>query len=168
MFPRLKNPSPAGPPRCCWVLLVLFLFSACATGHPPGSQFEGRVASSEALHSGTDSGLEGTAQYEVVVLEPGSGASRAVPVNRADFLRAVRENARQVQREGRSPREAALEWLKGQVEQHPEWEQRSGTWVAEVYKGRVLTLVPVDEDSGLTTEANEALRRHYLEWCTRG
>ncbi|AKJ06339.1 hypothetical protein [Archangium gephyra] len=54
------------------------------------------------------------------------------------------------------------------MEQHPEWEQLSGTWVAEVYKGRVLSLVPVDDDISLTTEANEALRRHYLEWCTRG
>ena len=40
--------------------------------------------------------------------------------------------------------------------------------MAEVYKGRVLSLVPVDEDSYLTTEANEALRRHYLAWCARG
>jgi hypothetical protein len=108
-------------------------------------------------------------EYEVVVLEPGGGGPlRPVAVPRADFLRAVRENARQIQLNGRSPREAALEWLKDQVEQHPEWAQRSGTWVAEVYKGRVLSLVPVDEDSSLTTEANEALRRHYLAWCARG
>ncbi|WP_451967165.1 SitA5 family polymorphic toxin [Archangium violaceum] len=166
------------PPRRRWALLSLVLLSACATGHPPtGGHFTSQGAAvspttpatqRQASSSGTEAIPEGAVEYEVVVLEPNRGATRPVPVSRADFLRAVRENARQAQHEGKSPREAALEWLKGQVEQHPEWEQLSGTWVAEVYKGRVLSLVPVDEDSRLTTEANEALRHHYLAWCTRG
>ncbi|HZI03059.1 MAG TPA: hypothetical protein VEZ71_03495, partial [Archangium sp.] len=64
-------------------------------------------------------------------------------------------------------REAAREWLKGQVEQHPEAWQLSGTWVAEVYKGEVLSLVPVEEDGRLVPEADAALRDTYLLWCTR-
>ncbi|HEX5750699.1 MAG TPA: hypothetical protein VFZ09_31015 [Archangium sp.] len=96
--------------------------------------------------------------YEVAVVEPGRGTTRPVPVSRADFQRALRHIAHQVQHEGKSPREAALEWLKGQVEQHPEWEQMSGTWVAEVGKGRVLTLVPKDEDSRLVGEVAARVR----------
>ncbi|HYO70468.1 MAG TPA: hypothetical protein VEU33_30745 [Archangium sp.] len=179
MLSRLKSPHLAGLlPHRCWALPVLLLLGACATGHPPGGTLTGSgrsltltppPAPRQASFADSGAGLEGAVEYEVVVLEPGGGGPRRpVAVPRADFLRAVRENARQTQLNGKSPREAALEWLKGQVEQHPEWEQRSGTWVAEVYKGRVLSLVPVDEDSYLTTEANEALRRHYLAWCARG
>ena len=179
MLPGPKSPHLAGPLRhCCWALPVLLLLGACATSHPPGGTLTGSGGSStltpppaprQASFADSGAGLEGLVEYEVVVLEPGGGGPlRPVAVPRADFLRAVRENARQIQLNGRSPREAALEWLKDQVEQHPEWAQRSGTWVAEVYKGRVLSLVPVDEDSSLTTEANEALRRHYLAWCARG
>ncbi|WP_430384379.1 SitA5 family polymorphic toxin [Archangium violaceum] len=179
MFPRRKSPRSVGPlPPRCWMLPVLLLLAACATGHPPGGMLMGSrrplsrtppAAPRQASFAQAGVGLEGAVRYEVVVLEPGSaGASRAVLVSRDDFLRAVRDNARKTQLDGKSPREAAREWLRGQVEQHPEWEQRSGTWVAEVYKGRVLSLVPMDEDSGLATEASEALRRHYLAWCARG
>ncbi|WP_235216889.1 hypothetical protein [Archangium violaceum] len=179
MLPGLKSPHLAGLlAHRCWVLPVLLLLGACATSHPPGGTLTGSghpltlmppPAPRQASLVDAGAGLEGAVQYEVVVLEPGGGDPlRPVAVPRADFLRAVRENARQIQLNGKSPREAAREWLKDQVEQHPEWEQRSGTWVAEVYKGRVLSLVPVDEDSHLTTEANEALRRHYLSWCARG
>ena len=178
MSPRLKNSHPVAlPPRRWWVLLVPLLFSACATGHPPGSMFSGRGAAlsltpppapQEEDTSASDVGLKGAVVYEVAVVEPGRGTTRAVPVSRADFQRALRHIAHQVQHEGKSPREAAREWLKGQVEQHPEWEQLSETWVAEVYKGRVLTLVPEDENSRLKPVADEALREGYLLWCTRG
>ncbi|HYO74609.1 MAG TPA: hypothetical protein VEU33_51905, partial [Archangium sp.] len=40
--------------------------------------------------------------------------------------------------------------------------------VAEVDKGRVLTLVPEDEDSRLKPVADESLREGYLLWCTWG
>jgi hypothetical protein len=114
-----------------------------------------------------ESDLEGAVVYEVVVLEPGRGTTRPVPVTKADFQRALQRIAHQVQHEGRSPREAAREWLKGQVEQHPEAWQLSGTWVAEVYKDQVLTLVPVDENNRLTPETDADLRDKYLLWCTR-
>ncbi|AKJ05779.1 hypothetical protein ATI61_102833 [Archangium gephyra] len=147
----------------CWALLVLF-FSACVASHPEGRP----PPTPEASRSpAPESGLEEVA-YEVEVLEPGHGATRPVPVSRADFQRAVQRIAREVRHEGKSPREAAREWLKEQVEQHPEWEQLRGTWVAEVYKGRVLSLVPVDGDNPLEPEADAALRDTYLLWCTRG
>ncbi|WPB78765.1 hypothetical protein KYC5002_06315 [Archangium violaceum] len=178
MSPRLKYSHPVGLPPCrWWVLLVPLLFSACATGHPPGGMFAGQgsalsltppPAPPEANTPAPDVGLEGAVVYEVAVVEPGRGTTRAVPVSRADFHRALRHIAHQVQHEGKSPREAAREWLKGQVEQHPEWEQLSETWVAEVYKGRVLTLVPEDENSRLKPVADEAMRDRYLLWCTRG
>ncbi|MFE8596734.1 SitA5 family polymorphic toxin [Archangium violaceum] len=144
-----------------WALLVL-LFTACAT-----SQTESRppLASETSPRPASETGQE--VAYEVEVLEPGRGITRPVPVSRADFQRALQRIAREVQHEGKSPREAAREWLQGQLEQHPEWEQLSGTWVAEVYKGRVLSLVPVDEDNPLTPEADAALRDRYLLWCTR-
>jgi hypothetical protein len=154
--------------------LVLCLVSACATGHPPGGTLTGSMrplsltpppAPREAPAS--EPGLEGAVVYEVVVLEPGRGTTRPVPVARVDFQRAVQRIAREVQHHGKSPREAAREWLKGQVEQHPEAWQLSGTWVAEVYKGEVLSLVPVEEDGRLVPEADAALRDTYLLWCTR-
>jgi hypothetical protein len=154
--------------------LVLFLVSACATGHPPGGTLTGSMrpvsltpppAPREAPTS--EPGLEGAVVYEVAVLEPGRGTTRPVPVAQVDFQRAVQRIAREVQHGGKSPREAAREWLKGQVEQPPEEWELSGTWVAEVYKGEVLSLVPVDEDSRLTPEADAALRDKYFLWCTR-
>ncbi|WP_375768005.1 hypothetical protein NR798_41020 [Archangium gephyra] len=175
MSPRLASHHPAGmQPRRWWMLLVLFLFSGCATGHPPGGLLAGQghavsltppPAPREAPPF--EPGLEGAVVYEVAVLEPGRGTTRPVPVAQADFQRAVQRIAHEVQHNGKSPREAAREWLKGQVEQHPEAWQLSGTWVAEVYKGEVLSLVPVDEHSQLTPEADAALRDKYLMWCTR-
>ncbi|OJT26745.1 hypothetical protein BO221_01590 [Archangium sp. Cb G35] len=178
MSPHLKRSHPVAlPPRRWWVLLVPLFFLACATGHPSGGMFAGRGATlsftsppapQEEDTSTPDFGLESAEVYEVAVVEPGRGTTRAVPVSRADFQRAMRHIAHQVQHEGKSPREAAREWLKGQLEQHPEWEQMSGTWVAEVDKGRVLTLVPEDENSRLKPVADEALRDRYLLWCIRG
>ncbi|AKJ07857.1 hypothetical protein ATI61_107302 [Archangium gephyra] len=174
MFPLLKNHLWTGrPPRRRWALLVLCLLSACATGHPPGPRLTDwesapPPAPREESTLEPDAGLEEGVVYEVEVLEPGLGATRPVPVSHADFQRALRRIAHQVQHQGKSPREAALEWLKGQVEQPPEWMELSGTWVAEVYKDRVLTLVPADKDSRLTPVADEALRDKYLLWCTRG
>ncbi|HZH14927.1 MAG TPA: hypothetical protein VE057_11290 [Archangium sp.] len=175
MSSRLKSAHPAGmPPRRGWMWLVLFLVSACVTGHPPGGTLTGSMrpvsltpppAPRESPTS--EPGLEGAVVYEVVVLEPGRGTTRPVPVAQVDFQRAVQRIAREVQHHGKSPREAAREWLKGQVEQHPEAWQLSGTWVAEVYKGEVLSLVPVDEDGRLVPEADAALRDKYLLWCTR-
>ncbi|MFY0529442.1 hypothetical protein ACN28I_41855 [Archangium gephyra] len=173
-LPLRHHPAAGMSPRRGWMWLVLCLVSACATGHPPGGTLTGSLRAvsltppPEPREAPTsEPGLEGAVVYEVAVLQPGRGTTRPVPVARVDFQRAVQRIAREVQHTGRSPREAAREWLKGQVEQHPEWEQLSGTWVAKVYKGQVLSLVPVDEDNRLTPEADAELRDKYLLWCTR-
>ncbi len=37
--------------------------------------------------------------------------------------------------------------------------------LAEVYRGRVYSLIPLDEKAPLVPEAEAALRAHYLSWC---
>ncbi|HYO54338.1 hypothetical protein [Archangium sp.] len=158
-----------------WALLVLFLFSACATGRPPGDRmFAGELrnpsltpppAPKEAVTLAPEAGLAGAVVYEVEVLEPGRVATRPVSVSRAEFQRTFQRLAREVQLKGKTPQQAARELLEGQVEQESEWMHLSGTWEAEVSRGRVLTLVPVDENSPLTPEADEALRGKYAGWC---
>ncbi|HYO73727.1 MAG TPA: hypothetical protein VEU33_47450, partial [Archangium sp.] len=103
MSPCVKSPQPVGlTPRPWWVLLVPLLFSACATGHPPGSMFSGRghalsltppPAPQEEGPPASDAGLSGAVVYEVTVVEPGRGTTRPVPVSRADFQRALRHIA---------------------------------------------------------------------------
>ena len=139
------------------VLLLLFLSTACATGHAPPP------ASTPAR----DSGTAGTTVYEVVILEPGHGTTRPVSIDRTEFQRSFQRLAREVQVGKKTPQEAARELLKGQVEQQVEWQQLEGVWLAEVYKDRVLTLVPQDENSRLIPEADEALRNRYVQWCAR-
>jgi hypothetical protein len=38
-------------------------------------------------------------------------------------------------------------------------------WLAEVYRGQVLTLVPLDERTSVTPLEDEALRREYESYC---
>jgi hypothetical protein len=158
-----------------WALIILVLFTACATGSPPsGGLFAGGLrnptltpppAPKEAVTPEPESGLAGAAVYEVEVLEPGRVATRPVPMSREEFQRAFQRLAREVQLKGKTPQQAARELLEGQVEQEAEWPHLSGTWLAEVSRDRVLTLVPVDENSPLTPEADEALRGKYANWC---
>ncbi|MFL5355426.1 hypothetical protein [Archangium sp.] len=133
-------------------MLVLFS-SACATSAPPGGP-EGRLSEAGAA-----------AVYEVQVMEPGTVPTRPVPVDKASFQHAVQRLVREVQLEGKSPRQAARELLASLPEQELESLQSSGTWLAEVSRGRVLTLVPVDESSPLSPQADAALRDKYKEWC---
>ncbi|AKJ07479.1 hypothetical protein ATI61_12374 [Archangium gephyra] len=111
--------------------------------------------------------MAGTTVYEVEVLEPGHAATRPVSIGRAEFQRSFQRLVREVQLGNKTPQEAARELLKGQVEQPAEWQQLEGVWLAEVYKDRVLTLVPQDENSRLIPEADEALRSRYVQWCAR-
>ncbi|WP_395836150.1 hypothetical protein [Archangium violaceum] len=99
--------------------------------------------------------------YDVDVLEPGTVATRSVPIDKGEFQRALLRLAREMRLEG-TPQEAARELLRT----HPELE---GEWLAEVSRGRVLTLVPLEDNSPLAPEADAALRSRYTGWCkTRG
>ncbi|WP_075207728.1 hypothetical protein [Archangium violaceum] len=160
MSTRFTEPSSGVRPRpglAGQVLILLFLFTACATGHAPPP------ASTPAR----DSGPTGTTVYEVVVLEPGHVTTRPVSIGRAEFQRSFQRLVREVRVGKKTPQEAARELLKGQVEQQVEWQQLEGVWLAEVYKDRVLTLVPQDENNRLIPEADEALRSRYVQWCAR-
>ncbi|HEX8819509.1 MAG TPA: hypothetical protein VF794_06255 [Archangium sp.] len=132
-----------------WVLILLFLHSACATGGPRGS--------SQRVTPSPDTDVTGAVVYEVAVLEPGRVSPRSVPMAKVEFQSAVQRLARDVRLEG-TPQEAARALLKA----HPELE---GEWLAEVSRGRVLTLVPVEDRGPLTPEADAALRVRYLRWC---
>ena len=78
-----------------------------------------------------------TRWYEVEDVEPGGVATRPVEVDRDGFQRAMRQLVREVRWEA-PPQERARALLEAGLEEE---------WVAEVYGGRVLTLVPV-EDKG--------------------
>ncbi|WP_395819160.1 hypothetical protein [Archangium minus] len=104
--------------------------------------------------------------YDVDIIEPGRVANRPVPVDKAEFQRTIQRLAREVQLKGKTPRDAARELLKEQVSQQgAERLELEGQWLAEVSRGRVLTLVPVDERGPLTPEADAALRDKYENWC---
>jgi hypothetical protein len=96
-----------------------------------------------------------TRWYEVVEVEPGGGATRPVEVGREEFQRAMRRLAREA-RWDVPPREAARALLEEGLE---------GEWVAEVYGGRVLTLVPLTDEGPLTPLEEAALREGYEGIC---
>jgi hypothetical protein len=93
--------------------------------------------------------------YDVDVIERGRVATRPVPLAREDFQRAFHRLARSPRREA-GPREEARRLLEVGLEEE---------WLAEVYRDRVLTLVPAGETSSLSPEAEGALRERYLTWC---
>jgi hypothetical protein len=157
---RHHEPCPTGAWLRPWVsvhvLVVLVIHAACATGHPTGDRMLSQEREFEA---------GAAAVYEVQVLEPGTVPTRLVPVDKAAFQRAFQRLAREVQQGGKSPREAARELLKEQMAQQGTNPQLEGEWLAEVSRGRVLSLVPVDESSTLTPQADAALRDQYEKWC---
>src|SRR4051794_25638297 len=175
MSPRFVGPHPAEARQRPWVrgcaLLLLVLFSsACATGAPPGSLLAGgrRLPPPPTPRARApvfaDAGA--AAVYAVEVLEPGTVATRPVPVDKAAFQRTFQQLVREVQLRGKSPREAARQLMKEQVaQQGVEHLEAAGEWLAEVSRGRVLTLVPVDEKDPLTPQADAALRGKYEDWC---
>jgi hypothetical protein len=95
--------------------------------------------------------------YDVEVLEPGAVATRPVPIGRAEFQRAFQRLARQMRLKG-TPQEAAQQLLQVPLEEE---------LLAEVYRGRVLTLVPADDKASLTPMAEATLRARYLSWCEK-
>ncbi|MGZ3458696.1 MAG: AHH domain-containing protein, partial [Archangium sp.] len=178
MSPRPVGPYPAEARQRPWVrgcaLFLLVLFSsACATGAPPGSMLAGGWRLSSRPPPPTprasapvfpDTGA--ATVYEMEVLEPGTVATRPVPVDKAAFQRTLLRLVREVQLGGKSPRQAARELLQAQVEQQGvEHLEAAGEWLAEVNRGRVLTLVPVDDKGPLTPQADAALRAKYEDWC---
>ncbi|HSP78049.1 MAG TPA: hypothetical protein VLQ93_05945, partial [Myxococcaceae bacterium] len=123
--------------------LLLMLLTACAST----TRFTSRDTAPDYTAD--------TRWYELEVLEPGSVSTRPVQIGREEFQRALQRLARDVRLED-SPRETARQLLQAGLE---------GEWLAEVYRDRVLTLVPQEDGGLLAPEEEEALRRDYLRWC---
>jgi hypothetical protein len=112
------------------------------------------VAQREQMARPGASQLDPVVVVELDVLAPG-GSTRVVAVTRAEFQRAVRQLAGRLRVEG-SPQEAAQRLLQAMPEEE---------LLAEVYRDRVLSLVPLDDKGPLVPEAEAALRARYLSWC---
>nr|AYM53299.1 lipoprotein [Cystobacter fuscus] len=158
-----------------WLILILLLHSACATGVPRGSISTGRTTPPEAppvprqeVALAAEAGLESARLYTVDFLEPSASASRPVPVLPADFRRAFQRLSRDMRVTG-SPHEAARELLSLTHQLPPEAEhmEMAGQWLMERYGERTYTFVPLDQfgPEPLTPEADAALRDSYLSWC---
>jgi hypothetical protein len=85
------------------------------------------------------------------------GNTRVVAVTKAEFQRAVRQLGEGRRLEG-TPQEAGQRLLQAMPEEE---------LLAEVYRGRVLTLVPLNDRGSLVPEAEAALKEKYLRWCEK-
>ena len=126
-------------------LVVLVIQAACATG-APGRGWRGSShppPDPVALH------LESGAILEVNVLETGALPTRVVAVSRMEFQQAVQQLGARLRLVG-TPQETALRLFQRMPEEE---------LLAEVYRGRVLSLVPMNETCALVPEEEAALRR---------
>jgi len=158
---RRRGPPRWAPAGALW-LLVLFLHAACATQGPAERHGEGgRRGWKEAAES--EARAAPRELLPVVVVYAGhveaEGKTRVVAVSREEYQRAVAQLLQHHQVQG-TPQEAA----QGLLQAMPEEEL-----LAEVYRDRVLTLVPLSDKGTLVPEAEAALKAKYLRWCqTRG
>ncbi len=153
---RRRGPPPWAPTGALW-LIGLFLHAACATQAPMEGQLAGgsRWRQSPAKEAPT-APRELEPRVVVFAESPQShGNTRVVAVTAAEYQRAVQVLGPHFQLKG-TPQETA-QWL---VQALPEEEL-----LAEVYRGRVLTLVPLNDKGPLVPEAEAALKEKYLHWC---
>jgi hypothetical protein len=153
---RLRSPSRWTIPGALG-LIVLLLHTACAT-HPASS---GQLASGDRAKSAKEHESrpvpppwEPRIRVQVELLEP-RGSTRVVAVTKAEYQRAVQQLGRDLHVQG-TPQESAQRFLQALPEEE---------WLAEVYRGRVLSMVPLDDQGPLAPEAEAALRERYLSWC---
>ena len=85
------------------------------------------------------------------------GNTRVVAITKAEFQRAVQQLSGDLQVEG-TPQEAAQRFLRAMPEEE---------LLAEVYRGRVLSLVPLNDKGPLVPEVEAALKEKYLGWCEK-
>ncbi|MET0401533.1 MAG: hypothetical protein ABW123_03980, partial [Cystobacter sp.] len=83
------------------------------------------------------------------------GRTRVVAVTREEYQRAVARLLQHHRLHG-TPQEAAQRMLQALPEEE---------LLAEVYRDRVLTLVPLTDKGTLVPEAETALKAKYLRWC---
>ncbi|HZI07217.1 MAG TPA: hypothetical protein VEZ71_24575, partial [Archangium sp.] len=154
---RRRGLLPRAPAGALW-LIVLFLHAACAaTGSAAsrggeGGQAGGKAAESEARAAPRE--LQPVLVVYAAEVEA-HGKTRVVAVTREEYQRAVAQLLQHHQVRG-TPQEAA----QGLLQAMPEEEL-----LAEVYRDRVLTLVPLNDKGPLLPEAEAALKAKYLRWC---
>ena len=83
------------------------------------------------------------------------GHTGVMVLTKAEYGRAVAHLVHPSPLKG-TPQESAQALLQAMPEEE---------WLAEVYRGRVLTLVPLDDKGPLVPEAEAALKAKYLQWC---
>ncbi|WNG27449.1 hypothetical protein F0U62_28090 [Cystobacter fuscus] len=83
------------------------------------------------------------------------GSTRVVAVTREEYQRAVAQLLQRHQVHG-TPQEAAQRLLQAMPEEE---------LLAEVYRDKVLTLVPLNDKGSLVPEAEAVLKAKYLRWC---
>jgi len=156
-FEARRGPPPWAPGGALW-LIVLFLHAACAAPGREGRQGEGagrgwkEAAESEAREAPRE--LQPVLVVYAAEVEA-RGSTRVVAVTREEYQRAVAQLLQHHQVQG-TPQEAA----QGLLQAMPEEEL-----LAEVYRDRVLTLVPLSDKGTLVPEAEAALKAKYLRWC---
>jgi hypothetical protein len=126
--------------------LALVFLTACASTP--------RVAPQSV---GTEAAELNALQYELRVLTAGAVATKPVEIDDEDFQEFLQELAPNVS-PSEHPRETAR-WLLEQALQ--------ADLLAEVERGRVVRLVPQEEDSPLSTASNAQLVARYLRLCTQ-
>ncbi|WP_438356940.1 SitA5 family polymorphic toxin [Cystobacter fuscus] len=154
---RRRGPPPWASAGALW-LIVLIFHAACASQGP---------ASSRAASDGRarDEAAESEARAAPRELQPvlvvyaaeveAHGRTRVVAVTREEYQRAVAQLLQHPQVHG-TPQEVA----QGLLQAMPEEEL-----LAEVYRDKVLTLVPLNDKGSLVPEAEAALKAKYLRWC---
>ncbi|MFL5357822.1 hypothetical protein [Archangium sp.] len=150
-----------GPPR--WApagafgLIVLFLFAACATQAPMGGQFAGGTRWRPTTPPEARSAPRKLEPVVVVFADSPTahGNSHVVTLTAAEYRRAVQVLGTRFQVKG-----TAQETAQVLLQAMPEEEL-----LAEVYRDRVLTLVPLNDKGPLQPEAEAALKEKYLRWC---
>lgn len=141
-------------------LALLMLLSACATrGQSLAGGYRNQPqAAASAPEKRVSTPTAPPSQLVVVeadVVEPGAVSTRVVVVTRAEFQRVVQKLGGQLRVQG-TPQETAQRLFQSMPEED---------LLAEVSRGRVLGLVPLDNKGPLVPEAEAALRAKYLGWC---
>jgi hypothetical protein len=125
-------------------------------GHVASKDRPRPLSSAESEARLAPSGLQPVVVIFGDVLEA-RGKTRVVALTKEQYERAVAQLAHRYQVKG-TPQEAA----QGLLQAMPEEEL-----LAEVYRDKVLTLVPLNDKGPLVPEAEAALKAKYLRWCER-
>lgn len=142
--------------------LIFLLHVACATHVPVGkrtaraNQAWGLPEKNERAVWHAPPGFEPRIVVRADLIEAHNN-TRVVTVTKVEFQRAVQRLAGAIRLKG-TPQEAAQQTLHALPEEE---------LLAEVYRGRVLSLLPLRDQGALVPETESALKENYLKWCQK-